>query len=170
MRRPILLVCLVVGLGSTACSSATHAQQLDLPPITPQRHYNGIVAGEEAYQGNSMRRQAEIGQQLGLNADMYWRGSGISSWYPGVFEAWPIVPGTIFGYPAAVSPPRFTPTSIAPPNIVMAAPARAIGTGRNPAPQEAPRGQPRPGGILPGFAPAPEPADLPSHQSGPRAF
>ncbi len=170
MRRPILLACLTVGLGLVAGAPLAQAQQQDLPPIAPQRHYNGIVAGEEAYQGNSARRQFEISNQFGLNADMYWRGSGISSWYPGVFEAWPIVPGNIFGYPAAVSPPRFTPTNIAPPNIVMAAPAKANGTLTKPARQEPVGGRPRTVGILPGFMPAPDPADLPSHHSGPRAF
>jgi hypothetical protein len=157
-----------------------------LPPMTPQRHYNGIVAGEEAYIGNSARRQAELGRQYDLNAAMYWSGSGIASWYPGVFEPWPIVPGNIFGWPAAVSPPTITPTAIAPPMVVSAAvptarpknaaPGREVIARPNqavmkPAPQQLPAGGNSPGGLLPGFVPTPQPADGAGvKSSGPRAF
>ncbi len=120
--RSILPVVLLVA-GISACDGRpAGAEQQDLPPLTPQRHYNGIIAGEEAYRDNSLRRQAEIGRQFNLSSDVYWRWSGASSWYPGVFEAWPMVPGSVFGWPANPVPPQITPTSIAPPNVVVAEP------------------------------------------------
>jgi hypothetical protein len=187
MSRLILLAVLLIGGLVALAGRRAEAQQQDLPPMTPQRHYNGIVAGEEAYLGNSLRRRGEIARQYDLNADMFWRWSGISSWYPGVFEAWPMVPGSVFGWPALNAPPRITSTSIAPPNVVVAEPR-----GANPAvaerkagaePRTAPA-RPAPtssasvsgGGLLPGFVPESESAGQSKSRSpdraaaGPRAF
>src|ERR1700736_73270 len=111
-----IFVVALAGAFSARHSSAQDLSSDDLPPITPQHSYNGIVAGEEAYRFNDARRRFEGGRQFDLNADMYWRWSGASSWYPGVFEAWPLVPGSIWGWPAAASPPRITSTRpVAPP-------------------------------------------------------
>jgi hypothetical protein len=112
MRQPILLAVLCIGLVRLAAAQPPSGQAQDIAPLTPQRHYNGIVAGEEAYLANDARRQAELGRQVNLSADMYWRWSGASSWYPGVFEAWPLVPGEIVGYSATAAPPRVSPTSV----------------------------------------------------------
>jgi hypothetical protein len=194
MQRPILLAVFCLCLARIAAAQPPSGQAQGLAPLTPQKHYNGIVAGEEAYLGNDARREAEIGRQATLNADMYWRWSGASSWSPGVFEAWPIVPGEIFGWPAAISPPRISPTSVRPSPIApdMAGPApvarRRLGPiAVPPRPQlaqpamAAAAGDLSPG-LLPGFVPQgeatasvskPEAAGrdrLPKPSNGPRAF
>ncbi len=68
----------------------------------------------DAWYLNDIRRRAEIGRQIDLESDMYWRWSGVSSYYPGVFEAWPMVPGGIWGWPSAISPPTVSGTRMAP--------------------------------------------------------
>ncbi|HTU26163.1 MAG TPA: hypothetical protein VMF30_12235, partial [Pirellulales bacterium] len=114
MRSTFLFVAICVALVRISAAQPPSGQEQGIGPIAPQRHYNGIVAGEEAYLANDARRVAELNRQVGLNADMYWRWSGVSSWYPGVFEAWPMVPGSVFGWPAAssISPPHVSPTSV----------------------------------------------------------
>ena len=135
MRQPILLAVLCLGLARAATAQPPSGQAQGIAPLTPQLHYNGIVAGEEAYLGNDARREGEIGRQVNLNADMYWRWSGASSWYPGVFGAWPMVPGEIFGWPAAISPPRVSPTNVrrSPVAAWAAAPVAAPRAGLAPA-------------------------------------
>jgi hypothetical protein len=197
MRRLILLTTLCLCLARTAAAQPPSGQAQGILPLTPQRSYNGIVAGEEAYWANDARRTAEIGRQVNLNADMYWRWSGASSWYPGVFEAWPVVPGEIVGWPAGVSPPRVSPTNVArrPIGAWAAAPVGdlkpapvVIAPGAKPAPGVA-AGDTNPSpGLLPGFVPQPEPSadvskpdnsggsavprggNLSQPESGPRSF
>jgi hypothetical protein len=168
MQRAILLSMLGVGLVRVAAAQPPSGQAQGIEPLTPQRHYNGIVAGEEAYQANDARREADLGRQVNLNADMYWRWSGASSWYPGVFEAWPLVPGEIVGWPAAISPPQVSPTNVRPSPfaplavgqsarlpvvrarltpVAVAAPTRPVQSGAG-----ADRNEPS-GGLLPGFVP-----------------
>jgi len=184
MRQPILVVAVCIGLARAAAAQPPSGQEQGIAPITPQKHYNGIVAGEEAYLANDARREAEIGRQLNLNADMYWRWSGASSWYPGVFEAWPVVPGEVFGWPAAatISPPRRSPTSVRYSPLAHWAAVPSPAAGAKPALTVlAPRSQPAPSataadanpspGLLPGFAPQAEPTDRPQPpKSGPRAY
>jgi hypothetical protein len=183
MRQSILLAVLCIGLVRAAAAQPPSGQAQGIAPIAPQRHYNGIVAGEEAYLANDARREAEIGRQLNLNADMYWRWSGVSSYYPGVFEAWPLVPGQIVGWPAAasLSPPRFSSTNVRSSPLAhwasVAAPAvraRLAPLIVAPHSQRAqvatgPDANPSPGG-LPGFVPQAEPTDGPQPKTGPRAF
>jgi hypothetical protein len=187
MRQPILLTVLCIGLARAAGAQPPSGQAQDIAPIAPQRHYNGIVAGEEAYLANDARREAEIGRQFNLNADMYWRWSGVSSFYPGVFEAWPLVPGEIVGWPAGVSPPRFSSTSVRSSPLAHWASVAAPAAGFKAAPRHlAPRSEPAPTvtaadanrspGGLPGFVPQAEPTDGqqpksdPQSKNGPRAF
>ena len=183
MRQPILLAMLCIGLARAAAAQPPSGDEQGIAPITPQKHYNGIVAGEEAYLANDARREAEIGRQFNLNGNMYWRWSGASSWYPGVFEAWPLVPGEIVGWPAAatLSPPRMSSTSVRYSPLAQWSAAPSPVAGVRPAPTiVAPRSQQAPSataadanpssGLLPGFVPQAEPTDRPQPKSGPRAY
>jgi hypothetical protein len=78
------------------------------------RNISGLVSGYEAWQLGDIRRRAAIGMQVDLEGDMYWRWSGVGSYYPGFFEAWPMVPGSVWGWPAGVGPPRLSPTQFMP--------------------------------------------------------
>ncbi len=115
MRQLILLTTLCLCLARTAAAQPPSGQRAGhFAAYAAAKLSNGIVAGEEGLLGERCcANAAEIGRQVNLNADMYWRWSGASSWYPGVFEAWPVVPGEIVGWPAGVSPPSVSPTNVA---------------------------------------------------------
>jgi hypothetical protein len=124
----------------------------------PPRNFSGLVSGYEAWQLNDIRRRAELARQVDLLGDMYWRWSGVSSYYPGVFEAWPMVPGNIWGWPAAISPPVVSSTRVAPqfdPELAQP-PAAAAPAAASPPAASAPQsreGLPTP---PPNFSPGPE--------------
>ena len=107
-RFDLLTVVVLASVGIAAPASAqvypSKAQQYGRF-VSPQRNFSGLVSGYEAWQLTDIRRRAEIARQVDLNADMYWRWSGASSFYPGVFEPWPMIPGNVWGWPVAVSPP-----------------------------------------------------------------
>ncbi|HEX4144810.1 MAG TPA: hypothetical protein VHY91_15005 [Pirellulales bacterium] len=183
MRQAILFAVLCMALESVAAAQPPSGQEQGIAPLTPQKHYNGIVAGEEAYLANDARRQAEIGRQYNLIGNMYWRWSGVSSWYPGVFEAWPLVPGEIVGWPAAssISPPRLSSTNVRYSPLAQWGVVPSSAAGAKPAPAiVAPRSQQTTGataadtnpspGLLPGFVPQADSTDGSQPKSGPRAF
>jgi hypothetical protein len=69
------------------------------PGLPPQRRqYTPVEAAFDTLYVNDARRLAEIDMQLGLNNRMRMT-SWYGSYYRGVFEPWPMVPGGIWGYP-----------------------------------------------------------------------
>ncbi len=68
--------------GRPGCGSELFARLPAGAYPTPVRNMSGLVSGYEAWQLHDIRRRAEIGRQVDLNADMFWRWSGASSYYP----------------------------------------------------------------------------------------
>jgi len=88
----------VLGAGST--------RALAQAPALPERsNYSSLDAGRDAYQQHEARRMGQINDQIGLNQRMRMEG-WISSYYPGVFQPWPMTPGYIWGYPLHLGPAR----------------------------------------------------------------
>jgi hypothetical protein len=70
---------------------------------TPERsQYTPLDAAADAMDRHEARRLGQINAQIGLNQQMRWRWTGLSSFYPGAFEAWPMIPGDIWGYPLPI--------------------------------------------------------------------
>jgi hypothetical protein len=162
-----------------------------LPP--QRRQYSPLDAGADAYRAEEGRRMAEIDSQLGLNNRMRYQ-SWYGSLYRGVFEAWPMVPGDIWGYPMLnpvrqsigqrsyqagpnrwISEPVYAtdivPTTAATVGGIAGAPINRPAVGRGPGLGPIGEVAPRPnlanGAQLP--APRPEPGDVPA-PTGPREF
>jgi hypothetical protein len=153
----------IVLLGLAAfCRGQSSAPQVRTYPSfapAPQRNISGLVSGYEAWRLGDIRRRAAIGQQVDLEGDMFWRWSGIGSYYPGMFEAWPIVPGGNWGWPAPAAPPTVTGTRVAPEVDRAFAEPAAAGREALPAPP-------------PNFVPAAQRAEIRERRSysGPREF
>ena len=81
LARMILVVLIAAAVGALA-----HAQAPDdeADVVIPQRRYNGLDAGDEAYERAEADRQFHIAVQQHLNDDLLYESSGLGGpWYYG---------------------------------------------------------------------------------------
>ncbi len=90
---------LAAGALAIAVVCLPSASQAQVAAPVERSNYTSLDAGRDAYYQREALRMSQINRQIDLNQQMRWRWTGISSFYPGAFEAWPMIPGDIWGYP-----------------------------------------------------------------------